>query len=303
MHKVIFIFLLFFSINSYSQTPGEEDTQPLTAEQKQMSNLKNLGKIMILGDTFESRRDANYAFIKQLTRLLKTNNSYETSLDELSFISVQKPADDAFRIFTWQIETAPGLVRHYGAIQMNQKELKLIPLTDRSDDIEYPELHIGDSKDWYGAIYYRVQSVKRKKNTQYFLYGFDSNNPISNKKIVDVMQFNGDEVVFGMNVFPDQVRLGQYANRFILEYREDAGVRLNYSPSEKKILFDHLVPIDEASEGIFANYVPDGTFDALVMKDGKFIYENNAVATTQQAPDESERPDRSNTLYDSKAKE
>ncbi len=288
---------------AFSQPDPEETTEPLTKEQKQIELLKELGKKMIFEDSYDARRDANYAFIKQFTRLLKNKNSYDLSLDELKFMSVQKPEDDAFKIFTWQIETAPGLVRHYGAIQLNQEELKLIPLTDRSDDMEYPELHIGSSRDWYGAIYYRVQSVKRGKHTQYFLYGFDSNSPISNKKIVEVMQFAGDEVMFGATIFPDQLRPGQYATRFILEYRENAGVRLNYSPSEKKIMFDHLVPINEASEGIFADYVPDGTFDALVMKDGKFIYETNAVATTEQDLDQENRPDRSNKIYDSKAKE
>jgi len=304
MQKFLIVVFLFSSFIAVSQNQNEEvSQQPLSKEQKQIVLLKELGKKMIQEENFEQRRTANYAFIKQLTRLLKTKNSYNISLEELTFMSVQKPEDDAFRIFTWQVETAPGLARHYGAIQINQKDLKLIPLTDISDDMETPELHIGNSREWFGAIYYRVQSVKRKKNTQYFLYGYDSNNPASNKKIVDVVQFNGDDVVFGLPVFPDIIRPGQLANRFIIEYREDAGVRLNYSPSEKKIVFDHLVPINEASEGIFANYVPDGTFDALVMKEGKFAYETNVVATSSEQLETETRPDRSDKIYDSKAKE
>lgn len=300
--NILFLALFFLSVVSFAQ-PGEQPKE-LTKTEKQIALLQELGKRMILEDDFEARRDANYAFIKQLTRLLKQKDSYEISLKDLSFMSVQKPEDNAFRIMTWQMETAPGLFRHYGAIQKNTKDLELIPLTDRSDDMQYPELYVGDNKHWFGAIYYKVQSVKTKKGTKYYLYGYDSHNPISNKKLIEVMEFTDDKtVMFGNSVFPDILREGKQATRFILEYREDASVRLNYSPELKKIVFDHLVPINEASEGIFADYVPDGTFDALVMKNGLFYLQRDVVATsTEPLENQNERP-KSNTLYKSKAKE
>jgi len=289
------------SVCSFSQEPTAKE---LTPEQKQIALLQELGKRMIISDEYEDRRNANYAFIKQLTKLLNRKNSFEISLEQLRFLSVQTPKDEAFRIITWQIETVPGLVRHYGAIQLNQKDLKLIPLTDRSEEMEYPELSIGGSRNWFGAIYYHVQAVKRKAGTQYYLYGYDSHNPVSNIKVVDVLQFspNGD-AVFGLSVFPDLKRPGQTTNRFLLEFREDAGVRLNYSSRYKKIIFDHLVPINEASEGIFADYVPDGTFDALVMKNGAFVLETDVVVTTGVTPENTNTRPKSDTLYNSRAKE
>jgi hypothetical protein len=53
-------------------------------------------------------------------------------------MSILSPPDSSFRIFTWQLFVNDSTYRHYGAIQMNQKELKLFALRDKSFEMDGP---------------------------------------------------------------------------------------------------------------------------------------------------------------------
>ena len=44
---------------------------------------------------------------------------------------------------------------------------------------------------------------------------------------------------------------------------------------EQRILYSHLIPLSQGVEGLYDFYVPDGSVNALNLKNGKFVYEGN----------------------------
>lgn len=115
-----------------------------------------------LHDTTELNRMASCKLlITKLVSALKIENSFYYPFSQLKTVSIQYPPDSSFRIFTWQLFVNDNEYRYYGAIQMNNKELKLIPLIDRSMNIKEPESEIVGNDKWYGGIYYRILPLKR----------------------------------------------------------------------------------------------------------------------------------------------
>jgi len=298
-----FLGIVFLIVTSLQLSAQLDSTKLVVLEQAQ-DVLKQLGDTLVLHEEFEVRKEANYNFIKQLTGALKTENSFEYEFPELKMLSIKNAPDNTFRIFTWQLANEAQQVRHFGAIQMNTPELKLIPLQDRSDDIKTPKQYVGDNKGWFGALYYNIEKEKKGKNTYYFLFGIDVNTVYSRKKIIDVLQFKDDGgVSFGAKLFPSLDGDLTTNSRFILEYKSDASTTVRYDKKLKRVVFDHLTALSGSQQGSsYAYYVPDGTFDALRWKQGKWVLEKDIIETSFENLEELEnndtpRPKKSDDLY------
>jgi hypothetical protein len=61
----------------------------------------------------------------------------------------------------------------------------------------------------------------------------------------------------------------------MFEYASEVSMSLKYNASRKQIIFSHLAPNtpDQMMEGQFQYYGPDGSFDALSMKKGNWVYD------------------------------
>lgn len=301
MMKVFFISLAIICSNQlFAQTDSTKfSPEDITYLAAQEYKLKEVGDRIVNSEFYESRRDANHLFIKMLTKALTTPNSFYYSFAHLPFIKIVYAPDYSFRIITWQMEMNGKFYRHYGAIQLNQKDLKLYPLIDRSNDMETPEKVNGNHRKWYGALYYRIIKEKIKKQDIYFVLGYDSNHPLSNKKVIDVLFFENDNAYFGAPFFQNRRNPTQTDSRFILEYKQDASVSLNFDKERGEIVFDHLVPMKDGDEDIYLNYVPDGTFDALVWNGKQFILKENVILTNYSNPQNTNKK-QSDTIYKSK---
>lgn len=288
MIRILFIiFLCCAGQFSFSQKLTE--TQ-LAEFKTQEELLKKIGLVLIHSENFKERRDANYTFIQQLTKILKHPNSFYYDFSELTFMKIVSPKDETFRILLWQVQMPGKLIRHYGAIQMNREELKLFPLVDRSDDMKKPENFVGDNTKWFGALYYQVKEIEIFGHKKYLLFGYDMNNPLSSKKVIDVLQFNKEhQPVFGLPIFPNWKVAGKTATRFLLEYSSEAKVSVKYKPDEQQIVFDNLVPKNPTDEGIFRNYIPDGTFNALRLENNRFVEQKNIIRTNFDSSQEDQQ--------------
>lgn len=301
MTRILLItFVVFFSQFSFSQKLTENQLAELKTQEEL---LKKIGLVLIHSENFKERRDANYTFIQQLTKALKTPNSFQYDFSDLKFMKIVEPEDKSFRILLWQVQMPGKLIRHYGAIQMNSKKLKLFPLVDRSDDMKKPENFVGDNTKWFGALYYQVKGVEISGHKKYLLFGYDMNNPLSSKKVVEVLQFNKEKKpIFGAPIFPNWKVEGKNATRFLLEYSAEARVSVKYQPKEKQIVFDNLVPKTPNDEGIFMNYVPDGTFNALQLENNRFVVNKNIIRTNfdENQPNQTgTKPKKSDVFYKS----
>ncbi|MEZ5002130.1 MAG: hypothetical protein R2730_03765 [Chitinophagales bacterium] len=220
----------------------------------------------------KTRKFASYSIIKLLKTALLKDNSYYYDFPNIKAISIVTTDDDAFRIFTWQLIFDNNTYKYFGALQLRSKTLSLIPLIDNSamlDNDKLPTMITGND-NWIGALYYDIKKVKEGKDVYYTVFGYDGNNALSTKKIIDVITFEDDKIKLGAPIF--QLPDGKTAARFIMEYKKGVSTSARFSAEYNKIVIDHLIPEQEGSEGLYYTYVPDGSYDGFEWKKGKWQY-------------------------------
>ncbi len=267
--KKFFTVILFFPFILLAQ----QDFSKLI---QQESILLTDAALIINGEDEKERFEANKRFIPALVNALKNSGSFNYTFDSLSnYISILYPADNSFRIFSWQFTKDNGGYRYFGAIQMNQSaELKLFPLIDFSDSI--PAENLIHSKlnpnQWHGCVYYNILEHKHKKKTYYTLFGWDGNDLWSTKKLMDVLHFENGKPVFGYPFIENPENEKQLLHRFIIQFRKDASVTLNYNKEEKKIIFDHLTAPEQRLSDMSFTFLPDGTYSGFKWKKGRWQF-------------------------------
>lgn len=244
-----------------------------------------------LHDTTEINRMASCKLlITKLVSALKVENSFYYPFDQLKTVSIQYPPDSSFRIFTWQLFVNDNEYRYYGAIQLNNKELKLIPLIDRSMNIKDPETEIVGNDKWYGGIYYRILPFETPVGTKYLLFGYDAFEFWFKRKFIDVLSFDSTgKAIFGAPVFVKNTPEESWTkNRFVMEYSSESSVTLNYANNMDLIVFDNLeeIPSNNPENGGMLR-VPDGTYDAFELKNGVWTV---IVNLPNQVLEEAPRP-------------
>lgn len=283
-----FFFSLFFCTSicnsSFAQADPPENIRELMMYE---DSLNQLGQIIMNSQMIQQRAEANYKYIPMLVKALKVSGSFDYPFSNVKTMLTIYPKDRSFRMMTWQLsfETDSTWMmedyRYFGVIQMNSKELKIYPLFDHSDSLAHPVDSVFTDKNWFGMLYYNVIEQKVKKNKArginvkkcYTLFGYDGNDVTSNKKVIDILWFDNDTPKFGLPVFryyDDSAKTESFDNRVVIEYRNNADATLNYSSIHKKIVYDHLVPPDKLSEGIYFLYVPDGSYEGFSWRKKKY---------------------------------
>ncbi|MEC8853509.1 MAG: hypothetical protein VYD33_03600 [Bacteroidota bacterium] len=274
MKKIFAIFCTFFLFSSVS---AQKVSKQLIAEYE--DTLKVMAHIIMNTDTEQKKFVANRAFIKTLKEVLQYERSFDYPFDSLKTISIKTSSDNRVRIYTWILKKDNGTYQYFGFVHYKNKSKKryeIITLNDNSENIRRPKNEQLDNENWYGALYYEIIYIKKKGRKYYTLLGWDGNNDVSTKKIIDVMYFSGKEIIkFGASIF----RAGKTTTkRFIIEYNANSNISVRYEKEENRIVFDHLIPMRKDLDGLHEYYVPDGTYNALKYTNGKWILKND-VAT------------------------
>jgi len=235
------------------------------------------------------------SLITALVRALKTENSFRYPFERLKSVSMLAPPDSSFRVFTWQLFVNDSTYRHYGAIQMNSKELKLFPLIDRRFEMEgLPTREQLPHNRWYGAVYFNLRPFETRQGRKYLLFGFDGFSFFDKRKVLDVLSFDEKgQPVFGAPVFERDGKTDE--QRIILEYTAEAKVRLNWDEQYKMILMDHLIPYPSPYTGGIM-YIPDGSYDGFKFEKGRWKFVNKVFNDSQE---EAPRP---NPVLDEKTR-
>lgn len=266
MKKTLFIFLLFTSQKVFSQDISQKVLQEYE------DTLSTLAYTIMHGETETIRLEANRGFYSEILEVLKYKNSYYYPFDSLKSISILQPDDQSFRLFNWIIRKDDGGIKYQAFIvlpSVKNKKNVIIQIQDKSDYHSDFENQIFNQNNWYGALYYKIISPKKKNNKYYTLLAWDGNSKKSVKKIIDILEIKENEVYFGKNIF---LKNNQKSNRVLVEYNSKTSVSVNYDKDQKRIIFDHLVPLKENQEGFKAFYVPDGSYDCYQYKNGKWIF-------------------------------
>ena len=275
MYKIYLAFLLLLSYTcSFAQAVSDKY---LAAVQ---DSLKPLSAVMLdTRKTDEERELANTKFKSVLNRCLKSNGAEKFVFDSLNTIARLAPEDKSFVIYNWEMPHADGTFTYFAFVLSKNKKTKsyvFTELNDASYSIKRPESAILKADQWFGAHYYKVITVKRKGKSYYCLLGADWNNKLSKKKILEILSIEKDgSLKFGAPIINyNKVTL----NRLIFEYTSNVSMSLNYDEKSKRIMFDHLSPIEEGLKGQYQFYAPDLSYDALKFKKGKWQLIENVDA-------------------------
>ena len=270
--SLLFSLFLICSFYCFAQRIKKDDA--ILLQQKEDS-LKVYSFKLIQGISAESRFNADSIFTKMFVRALVTKNSFYYPFDSLETISKLYAPDSSFRIFTWQMVINENIVRQHGAIQMRTANgaLKLYPLIDKSDITINLADTFANNKGWIGAVYYKIVETTEGKQHYYTLLGYDENNIRSNRKIIEVLNFNSDEPTFGGRFFSfeEDTARRPTLSRYIMEYKKDAGARLTYDNDLKMIVFEHLESESNEPNKKWT-YIPDGDYEGFKWKNGKWVH-------------------------------
>lgn len=274
---LLFISILFFSTEGYTQIISAADKKKLVAKE---DTLKEYARYLVTDSLTEDRMVSDSIFTRTLVRALQIKNSFYYPFDSVLGVSRLYAPDSSFRIFTWNILYDDFYSRQKGAIQMRTKDgsLKLIPLRDVSEFTQNAMDSVRGKGNWIGAIYYNIVKTQHKGKNFYTLFGIDYNTIRSTKKWIEVLTFNEkNEPVFGGPLFSyeqDSIKKAPQ-NRFGLEYKKDARVLANFIEEVNMILVDHLISESDEPENKWT-MVPDGDNEGFKWENGKWVHVDKA---------------------------
>ncbi|MFY0673565.1 MAG: hypothetical protein JXQ87_09170 [Bacteroidia bacterium] len=299
MRTLFLILVSLVAVNSYGQEVSETFwTDSLRHYERELAVI---GDSMLNSKSQFVRQENAKNMIKVFRKALKLPGSYQYEFDSLMFISKLRPGDDAFRMFTWILKLDRGKFRYFGVVHINDpKRFVYHPLFDRSSN-EVPGLaeetnpnagiidSVYDNNSWFGMHYYDIGLVKEKKlfglrNKKYYvLIGWDGNNNISHKKIIDVMTFENGVPTFGAPIFSMQDTM---QTRVVLEYNAQAVITLKWHPDDNMVSFDHLVPPSKKNAENKFTYIPSGQYDYILWKNGTWEFYEDLFNTFNKPVDE-----------------
>lgn len=227
---------------------------------------------------FKLKKNREAAFRTSLRSVLQSDPEGKQPFDSLRKYRVfLESPDKQVRLFTWELPQEDGTFIYSGLLQIISKktdEYVVFELKDASREIRNPENAILTTSKWYGAFYYDIIPVKYKRKKYYVLLGWNAHNRITNKRLIDVLEFdNKGFPKFGHSMFTTEK--GKVLKRMIFEFQAGLFMSLKYEKGKEAIVFDHLSPSDPNLEGQFQFYGPDFTYDMLEFEDGRWQYKAN----------------------------
>ena len=222
-------------------------------------------------------------FARQLVRALKIPGSWYYPFDKLKGkINIIAADDNNFRIFNWEITPSNITKRYYGAIQLPGEKLKLIGLNDYSEETgKGAEDSVLTNGKWFGALYYRILSNEVQGRKVYTLFGYNAASPLVNRKLLDPMLIEDGHVTFGAPVFAVASKNfpQQRIKRFILEYKKEVQVSMNWDNEKQEIIFDKLVSQVNDPHRKYT-FVPSGQYDGFKWGNESWNYLQDLIPIT-----------------------
>ena len=265
------IFLIVFSVFSLSIKANINIENPLPKISVLEDSMKSYANIIQIGKTDEERILANDKFKTFLEKALNNSESFTYPFDSLKSIAKLTSPDKQIRIYNWVLPRLDGTYSYCGYIQKKtgRKKFIIYPLVDKSEEnTRGVDMKILSNYQWYGALYYKIIQPKKRLNKTYVLLGWDGNDRMSNKKLIDVFYFdNKKEPKFGLPIFNMDKKT---VNRIIFEFNKSASMSLRYEEDNNSIIYDHLEPSHPQLVGQYQFYGPDFSYDSLKFKKGSW---------------------------------
>jgi hypothetical protein len=270
---------LFISVTAWANQVNLKQLQTMEDSLSKMQQAIFKGKD-------QNKLAANERFSDLLKKALDTEGAFDYPFDSLKGIGRLTAPDQAFRIFNWNLPKDDGTQLYLGFIIVNENKIKKVKgkynkpryviyeLEDKSDEIRNPELAQLSPEKWYGALYYKIIKTSDKSDDYYTLLGWDGNNHMTWKKIIEVVTFTRD----GRPIFGEKNLLHRgkrSSRRVIFEYRADLIMTLKWEDDNNRIVFDRLAPEVAGAEGMYQFYSQTFVYDAFLWKKGKWLLQED----------------------------
>ena len=280
--RMIAFLVLIIPYHVFSQ-PGTV-AKPETDSTKK-SYFQNLIHEIQRGKNDSIRLASNFQFRQIIDSVLRNPASFQANFDTIKNISVLTAPDDKFKIYTWTLPYFDGnRYDYFGYIQVpsdSGNKIRLFPLQDSTLVIQKPQSEKLNSERWYGSVYYSLLENKAGKRTFYTILGWKGVNAISTQKVAEVLYFDHDTPRFGFPLF----KTGKvYKNRLIFTFTAQSVMTLRYDDSKNMLVFDHLSGSSDKNQGSEDQTTiggPDGTYDAMKFKKGKWILQQDVDVRTK----------------------
>ena len=220
--------------------------------------------------------------VSKHTESVLSAGSLDTSVQITGFMAL-RPVDQSFTLYTWQYETEKGLWNYRGMIKL--ADGSLIKLTNEKRDYLKIRRDPFDQDHWYGALYYQISPrFYGNADPYYVLIGYAQNNRKEKFKIIDAISIRNGKVEFGFKGLTLEETKGEEyeASRQVIRYSPEASCAVSFDGDQ--IVYDHMTRVDDLRGGGPALYVPDGTYEALEYKDGKWRHISQLENTQMNEP-------------------
>ncbi len=277
MKNIGLIFFLLLSSISF----GQFNQQLIDGE----NELQTLLNSLRAAENNSEKRERNVAFSAKLKEVLQIEGALLYPFSKLRTVGFIDSPDKEVRIINWNVEQ-DDQTQKYNCFILQKDDKKEIThlheLTKGNDVMALRPTDVLQSNQWYGALYYQMIPFDKSNKQMYVLLGWDGLGPTSNMKLLDVLYFSGNQAKLGSPVF----KVGnETLKRVFYEHSEKATMSLRYDPKYDRIIFDHLSPETPNLKGHYTFYVPDLSYDAFVLKSGKWYLKEDVIAINAEQKD------------------
>lgn len=179
---------------------------------------------------------------------------------EVRFLDYKNCLNEDAELFSWVIPLREGQMYYNWFRFKEENKIYLLKSFSGWKD---------ETPKW---LYYDFVAFRHEGQKYFILLGWNRTRN-TNQKIVQVGRFEKDGTL-GLN-YPLLRRGNSRSASLSFEYAVDGSMLLQHDKKGKRIIFDHLAPVDKKYEGYFMFYGPDASYDALVLKNGEWWYKEN----------------------------
>jgi len=246
------------------------------------AQLETLLADLRAADNDADKASRNTTFKIELEKALQDPSALSYPFASLTTVGFIDSPDGKMRIVNWNIEQ-DDFSQLYNCFILHQGDRKgeynVTELKDVSFGMPLQPTEIIGSGEWYGALYYKIIPIEKSGKTLYTVLGWDYFSSMSQLRVIDVIYFTGKTVKLGSPIF----KVGKETHkRMLYEHSKKAGMALQYDEQRERIIFDHLSPESPSMAGFKSFYVPDMTYDAFVLENGKWVLREDVIGTNPE---------------------